>query len=41
MYYTNQKDNIGGYCSSTEVPYSIHPLEQPRKSAETGDTSET
>lgn len=31
IYYLNQKQNLGGYCTSKEVSYNIHPSKQPRR----------
>ena len=31
-YYYNQKNNLGGYCTSKEVSYDIHPSKQSRRS---------
>lgn len=39
-YYLNQKGNMVGYCTSTEVIYNIHPSKQSRKSDETGEALE-
>lgn len=31
IYYLNQKQNLGGYCTSKEVSYNIHPSKQSRR----------
>ena len=31
IYYLNQKQNLGGYCTPKEVSYNIHPCKQPRR----------
>lgn len=33
LYYDNQKNGLGGYCTSTKVAYKVHPSKVPRKSA--------